>query len=277
MKRRNLGQTILTYLSLLLYFSFFLLPILWIVLSSVLNSEVLFSSRVIPGWNDFTLQHYFGMLGNRPFFHCFINTSIIALGVTVVTLVLSSLAAYALSKYEMRGKKSMIVGILLAQMFPFVLIIISLYILMSTFNLVDTYLGIILAHLILSLPFCTWMLKGYFDSIPKELIESARLDGCSKLRALWKIVLPLSAPGLAVASFYAFVVSWGDYLFVSVLNQTSHTTTLSLLLQRITVGLQVKWGQISAATVLIILPVVLLFALVQRWLVEGLLAGATKG
>src|SRR5438067_8422780 len=144
-------------------------------------------------------------------------------------------------------------------------------------HLNDTYVGIMLAQTSGALPFCMWTLKSYMDAVPGELVEASLMDGCSKLGTYLRIVLPTSLPGLAVAAFYAFTVSWGDYLFVSVISGSDHTATLPIYLYRIRSSQTMNWGTIAATTVLSILPVLIVFAFVQRWLIEGLLAGAVKG
>jgi ABC-type glycerol-3-phosphate transport system permease component len=161
-------------------------------------------------------------------------------------------------------------------MFPPVLILLPLYTWLLHLGFVDTYLGIILAQTMLSLPFTVWMLKGYFDNTPKELDEAARIDGCSTFGILFRIIFPIAAPGILVAAFFAFMVSWGDYLIVSVLAQSNATATMPFSLARISSSLHVKWGDVAAAAVMTIVPTLILFALVQKWLVEGLTAGAVK-
>jgi ABC-type glycerol-3-phosphate transport system permease component len=155
--------------------------------------------------------------------------------------------------------------------------LVPFYTLILDFHLSNTYVGIILAHSILALPFCVWMLKSYMDAVPQALIEASLVDGCTKLSALMRVVLPTSLPGLAVAAFFAFIVSWGDYLFVSVISSGNSTATMPMYIYQISQSLISQWGQIAAGTVIIIIPVVILFALVQRWLVEGLFSGAVKG
>ena len=199
------------------------------------------------------------------------------MAVTVLSLLVSTLGAYGLSKYRIRGRRGLLITLLTSQMFPGVLILVPFYTLILDFHLANSYAGIILAHSILALPFCIWMLKSYMDAVPAALIEAALVDGCTRLSALVRIVLPTSLPGLAVAAFFAFIVSWGDYLFVSVISSSTSTATMPLYIYQISQSLILQWGQIAAGTVIIIIPVVILFALVQRWLVEGLLAGAVKG
>src|SRR5579884_478668 len=277
--RMSLPRMVGTYALLLLYYGFFLIPILWLVLQSFKTTSAIFGGRLIPGWGDLTLASYQDIWqSSSASIETFLrNSTLIAVAVTVLSLLVSTLAAYGLSKYRIWGRRGLLVVLLTSQMFPGVLILVPFYTLILNLHLSDTYVGIILAHSILALPFCVWMLKSYMDAVPQALIEAALVDGCNKLSALMRIVLPTSLPGLAVAAFFAFIVSWGDYLFVSVISSSNNTATMPLYIYQISQSLILQWGQIAAGTLIIIIPVVILFGLVQRWLVEGLLAGAVKG
>jgi ABC-type glycerol-3-phosphate transport system permease component len=277
--RMRWHKMLITYALLLLYYGFFLIPIIWLVLQSLKTEDSIFSGSIIPRWSDFTFASYrdIWQSGSSSFETYLKNSTIIALSVTVLSVVVSTMAAYGLSKYRIRGRSGLLIAVLTSQMFPGVLILVPFYALILNLHLSDTYLGIILAHSILALPFCVWMLKSYMDSVPQALIEASLVDGSNKLGALVHIVLPTSLPGLAVAAFFAFIVSWGDYLFVSVISASNNTATMPLYIYQVSQSLIMQWGEIAAATVIIIIPVVILFALVQRWLVEGLTAGAVKG
>lgn len=277
--RMTLPKIIGTYILLLLYYGFFLIPIIWLVLQSFKTSDAIFSGNLIPHWRDLTLSSYQDIWqSSAGSIETFLkNSTIIAVSVTAVSLVVATLAAYGLSKYRIWGRRGLLIVLLTSQMFPGVLILVPFYTLILDFHLSNTYIGIILAHSILALPFCVWMLKSYMDAVPQALIEASLVDGCTKLSALIRVVLPTSLPGLAVAAFFAFIVSWGDYLFVSVISSSTSTATMPLYIYQISQSLISQWGQIAAGTVIIIVPVVVLFALVQRWLVEGLFAGAVKG
>jgi ABC-type glycerol-3-phosphate transport system permease component len=170
----------------------------------------------------------------------------------------------------------LIVGIFGTQMFPQVLLIIPMYLIIFSLSLLDKVIGVVLGQLILVLPFQVWMLKGYFDNVPIELDEAARIDGCGILQRLWRVILPIAVPGIMVAAFFSFVVSWGDYLIVSIITQSQRTATITLVMQRLSASLLVRWGDVAAVAVLTIVPTILLFSLVQKRLVEGLTAGAVK-
>jgi ABC-type glycerol-3-phosphate transport system permease component len=265
------------YVLLFAYYGFFLFPMLWIVITSFKSTSAIFAGRIIPHLSDLTFTGYRQVWQFSPFLTFFRNSTITALGVTALALVVSSPAAYGLSKYPVRGRRSLVIAILTSQMLPPVLILVPFYTLIVRVGLSDNYFGIVLAHTVLALPFCMWMLKSYMDTVPAALVEAAQVDGCTRLGTLLRIVLPSSAPGLAVTAFFAFTVSWGDYLFVSIVSGSNKTATLPLYLYQLSNSLQLRWDMIAAGSVLTILPVVILFALVQRWLVEGLLAGAVKG
>lgn len=276
MRKYQYREMIVTYLVLLAYFAFFLLPMIWIIYSSFRTPDAIFSGRLLSGFNDFTLGNYRKIFAVNDFAVTVINSFEIATGVTLITMLLSTMGGYGLSRYPVWGRNFFILGIFSSQMFPPVLILLPLYAWMLQLKLVDTYIGIVLAQTMLSLPFTVWMLKGYFDNTPKELDESARIDGCSTLGILFRIIFPVAAPGILVSAFFAFMVSWGDFLIVSVLAQSNATATMPFSLARIAESLQVKWGDVAAAAVITIVPTLILFALVQRWLVEGLTAGAVK-
>src|SRR5258708_32484159 len=159
----------------------------------------------------------------------------------------------------LKGKANVMMVSLRSQFFSYVLVLVPFYVLMSTLSLVDAHLGLILTHTSITLPFALWMLTGYFNAIPRELDQAAAIDGCSRFAILFRILYPIALPGLVVAGFFAFVVSWGDYLFVSILSQSEATQTLPLGLQSFLQSLQVKWGLITAGNAVRLLPSPLFF------------------
>ncbi len=261
MKRRSL-ELLLTYTGLLINFAILLLPIGWLIVSSFRSNDSIQTGKLVPALPELTLTNYVEVFAINNVFTFLINSVVIA--------------TYALSRFTLRGKNLLMMSTLLPQFFPYVLILIPFYVLMSNLGLVDTHIGLILTHTSITLPFAIWMLTGYFNAIPRELDQAALIDGCSRLGVLFRIIYPTALPGLVVAGFFAFVVSWGDYLFVSILSQSESTQTLPIALQSFMNSLQVKWGMITAGTVVAILPTILFFSLVQRRLVAGLTAGAVK-
>ena len=262
------------YGGLAVFFAFLLLPIGWLVLSSCRTSDSINSGRLLPSWNDFTLFNYLEAFQISNFSTYVTNSFVIATIVMLLVVFLSSLGAYALSRFSLRGKRYFLLTALLPQFFPYVLVLIPFFVLMSNFGLVDTHAGIIITHVSIALPFCLWMLTGYFNGIPKELDQAALIDGCSRLGVLFRILYPVALPGMVVTGFFAIVVSWGDYLFVSILSESQATQTLPMGLQTFLNSLQVKWGLITAGTVIAIVPTIVFFSIVQRRLVAGLTAGS---
>ena len=275
MKRRSL-ELLLTYAGLFITYAILLLPIGWLIMSSFRSNDSIQTGRLVPALSELTVANYIEVFAINNVFVFLANSVVIATSVMLLVVILGSLSAYALSRFALRGKNLLMMSTLLPQFFPYVLILIPFYVLMSNLGLVDTHIGLILTHTSITLPFAIWMLTGYFNAIPKELDQAALIDGCSRLGVLFRIIYPTALPGLVVAGFFAFVVSWGDYLFVSILSQSESTQTLPIALQAFMNSLQVKWGMITAGTVVAIVPTMLFFSLVQRRLVAGLTAGAVK-
>lgn len=273
---RNVIRIGIIYLIVIVSLVFFIFPMLWIIYSSFRTQPSIFTGEIISPIKEYTLENYKLIFSVTDFITYFINSFKIAITVTLFSLIFSISAAYGLSRFRIRGKNVIILGIFSTQMFPIVLLIIPLFLVITSFRLLDTVIGVVIGHLILVLPFSVWMLKGYFDSIPSDIDESAKVDGCNILRTLFYIIIPIAAPGVMVVAFFSFVVSWGDYLIISIINQSQRTATLTLVIQRLSSALLIRWGQVAAATTLTIVPTIILFSFVQRRLVEGLTAGALK-
>ena len=270
-------SAILAYLVVAISLIFFILPMLWIIYTSFRTQAAIFTGDVISPIEEYTLDNYKVILSVADFPAFFWNSFRIALVVTLASLFLSILAAYGLTRFDIRVKNALITGVFSTQMFPPVLLIIPMFIIIFNMDLLETVTGIVLGQLILVLPFQVWMLKGYFDNIPTDLDEAARIDGCGLFQRLIYVIIPVALPGIMVAAFFSFVVSWGDFLIVSVISQSQRTATVTLVIQRLSGALLIRWGQVAAATVLTIVPTIILFFFVQNRLVSGLTAGAVKG
>jgi ABC-type glycerol-3-phosphate transport system permease component len=274
--RSRTRNAILAYLIVIVSLIFFVSPMLWIGYTSFRTQTSIFSGQVISPLSQYTLQNYRTILTVADFPLYFWNSIQIGTIVTLVSLFASIIGAYALSRFDIKWKNAIIMGIFSTQMFPQVLLIIPMFLVIISLSLLDNVIGVVLAQLILVLPFQIWMLKGYFDNLPLDLDEAARIDGCSIPERLLYVILPVAVPGISVAAFYSFVVSWGDYLMVSVINQTSRTATVTLIMQRLSASLLIRWGEVAAVTVLVIVPTILLFSFIQSRLVAGMTAGAIK-
>lgn len=273
---RSKQNLVIVYGGLFIFYAFLLLPIVWLVLSSFRNTDSIQSGRLLPYASELTVTNYVEAFRIANLTTFLVNSFVIAITVMLVVVFIASLGAYALSRFNLRGKNMFMMLALMPQFFPYVLILIPFYVLMTNIGLVDSHLGLILTHTSITLPFALWMLTGYFNAIPRDLDQAALIDGCSRFGVLFRIIYPIAIPGMVVAGFFAFVVSWGDYLFVSILSQSPETQTLPIGLQTFMSSLQVRWGLITAGTVIAIVPTIVFFAIVQRRLVAGLTAGAVK-
>jgi len=279
--REKRSILILKYIALISLALFILIPFIWLFYSSFRTEAALFSGTFLENEEGLIINNYFKVFSSGgstgDFLVYFKNSIIIAVITTIVVVTISVFGAYSLSRFNLKFKNGFIVTMLLSNMFPWVLLVIPIFGVLFTLNLIDSYIGIIFTHIILGLPFSIWLIKGYFDGVPQELDDAAMIDGLGPFGTLIRVILPVAAPGIVVASFYSFMVSWGDFLFVSVISQSMDTKTLPIGLNNFFGSTQVAWGSINAATVISIIPTILLFSLLQKWIVEGLTSGAVKG
>nr|WP_210768630.1 carbohydrate ABC transporter permease [Arthrobacter sp. E3] len=228
-----------------------------------------------------TVQPYIDMWQTVPLASYFVNSAIVATVATVLSLIIAIFASYAISRYQFRGRSLFSTTVLSTQMLPGVLFLLPLFLIFVNINtnfgiqLVGTRTGLIITYLTFSLPFSIWMLAGYFDGIPRELDEAAKVDGCGPMRALLTVILPAARPGLVAVAIYSFMTSWGEVLFASVMT-TDANRTLAVGLQLYSTQTNVYWNQIMAASVVVSIPIVIGFLLLQKNFVAGLTAGAVK-
>lgn len=230
--------------------------------------------------NESSLDNYGRILAGEKgdFLAWFGNSVLIALMTTVLAVFLSATTGYAASRFRFPGKRSLMLSFLVVQMFPFAVLIVPLYNILLALGLQGTSLGLVLVYCTTAVPFCTYMLKGYFDTIPTDIDEAGRVDGLSPFGVFWRLVLPLARPGLAVTAFYAFLTAWGEVAFASAfLSAADESKTLAVGLQVFVQQNRTEWGHLAAASILVAVPAIVVFYLVQRFLVTGLSSGAVKG
>jgi arabinogalactan oligomer/maltooligosaccharide transport system permease protein len=206
-----------------------------------------------------------------------LNSLIVALCTTILGIFLATTAAYAFSRFRFPGRRAGLLSFLVIQMFPGTMMMIPLYILVSSLGLLDQLLGLILVYSTTAIPFCVWMLKGYFDTIPKELEESAIIDGASRFRIFWSIILPLAKPAIAVTGLFSFMTAWNEFILAATFLNDETAHTLPVMLNGFVSATTVEWGHFAAGAIIVSIPVVALFFLLQRHLVSGLTAGGVKG
>ncbi|MFJ2707540.1 carbohydrate ABC transporter permease [Streptomyces sp. NPDC087428] len=268
-------RVILTFLA-----AFALLPV-YVMVSSSLKplQDVSGKFHWIP--SGLTVQPYFDIWKTVPLARYFANSLIVAGSATVLSVIIAVFSAYAVSRYKFRGKRVFTVTVLSTQMFPGILFLLPLFLIFVNIGnstgiaLYGSRGGLILTYLTFSLPFSIWMLIGYFDSIPKDLDEAALVDGCGPLGALFRVVVPAAVPGIVAVAVYAFMTAWGEVLFASVMTNDT-TRTLAVGLQGYATQNDVYWNQVMAASLVVSIPIVAGFLLLQRYLVAGLTAGAVK-
>jgi multiple sugar transport system permease protein len=260
-----------------------LLPIYWMVVASFkLQPEIFRIPPTLVPLN-FTFANYravlIGDLSHSIAIPTYLKNSLIVAACTVLaTLLLSTPAAYAFSRVAFRGKRILIYAVLVSQMLPIVLILIPLYRTFLSLHLLSTYLGLVLPYLMFSLPFSIWMLKGYFDSIPRELDEAAKVDGCTRMQAMLRVILPNAKAGLTATSIVTFIMAWDEFIISLTIMDNDKMRTLPVgLLQSFVGEFSIKWGEMMAASVITTIPVILIFIFLSKYLIGGLIAGAVKG
>lgn len=274
--RPPLWQKLLIYLILLVLALIYISPIYWTLITSLKKLPEMMSNTPTFFPMDGTLQHYRDVLYDSNYVTFMENSILVGGAATLLTLLLSIGAAYSLSRLRFWGKTIFSLGILLVYLFPGILLIIPLFRVMANLGLYDDVRSVILVHVILALPFGIWTLRSFFDGVPVELEDAARIDGANRLRVLVQIFLPLVTPGIATVAIFSFVVSWNDYLFPVILLSSPDKQTIPVGIAGWTSAYSINWGQVSAASMLTVIPVVLFFALVGRYFVQGLAAGAVK-
>ncbi len=256
---------------------FVLFPFYWVIVTSFKTTSQI-SARTSIFWPEpFTLDQFSALLFGTPFLRWFGNSILVATVSTVISVVFAALAAYALSRLKFFGSGLLTSFLLITYLLPATLIFIPLYQTLTTLGLVNTYGALMLTYPTFLLPFATWVLIGYFRSIPVELEEAAMIDGANRFYAFWKIVLPLAAPALLAVGLFAFTTAWNEFLFAFVFITSESLRTLPIGLQSLVFGDILPWGMLMAASLLTAVPVAVLYVYAQRYLVEGLTIGAVKG
>lgn len=256
----------------------FAIPFLWMILTSIKPTSELFSTpvRFFPEQGVYW-RSYIEVWNSGNFDRYFFNSVLVASVATFGSVGISILAGIGFARYKLIGSNTLLLGVLLSQLFPLVLLVPPFYTTMRDMGILDTHLSLIIAYVSFALPFSIWMLTGYFRSIPVELEESAMIDGTSRLGAYVRITLPLAGPGIAATLIYCFILAWNEFLFATTFISSPELRTLPIGLQAFIGQYQTDWNLLMAGAVVTTLPVVVLFVFLQRYLVAGLTAGAVKG
>ncbi len=251
-------------------------PFAWMILTSLTPSADIVARGVSLGPSGWSADNYSRLLRQTSFLGNMGHSFIVALGTVALGLLVSVTAAYAFSRFRFAGRRVFMLQFLLVNMFPIVLLILPLFVMMRRLGILDTHIALIIANATTAIPFAVWMLTSYVGAIPRSLDEAAMMDGCSRLTAMRRIVLPLALPGIISTGIYIFITAWNEYLYALTLGGRN-VRTVTVAIQTLIGEYQIEWGLLAAGGVVGALPVTILFLLVQRRLVGGLTQGAVKG
>lgn len=235
--------------------------------------------RAITPWPAvWSLSNFASVMRDQPFARWMLNSAIVAIATTVVGVFLACTAAYAFSRFKFPGQKVGMMAFLVSQMFPGTLMMIPLYIiLVQWLGLGSSRVGLVLVYATTAIPFCVWMMKGYFDTIPRELEEAAVMDGATSGQIFWRIVIPLAKPAVAVTALFSFMTGWNEFILAATLMDQESMYTAPVGLRFFVGGFSQQWGYFAAGSIIVSIPVVALFFFLQKYLVSGLTAGSVKG
>lgn len=253
-----------------------LFPIYWIAMTAILPTEIMLSRNppLLPPLDRVSLAAYPEIFARKPILTWLANSVIVAVGTLAVAIVAAAMAGYSLSRYRTKAQQAMGFGLLASKMLPGSLIIIPFFILFSKVGLIETKTGVILANAAIAVPFATWLLKGFFDAIPRELEQAAMIDGCNEWQAFRHIVLPLARPGLAASATYVAIVTWADLVFARTLMSKPENWLMTVGLQSFMGEYLVEWSALMAAATISLLPMLILFFLLEPFLVKGMTQGS---
>ncbi len=264
------------YIVLTLFSLFAVFPIVQVFTISLRPGDKLLSTslEIIP--DGATFNSYIAIFRDHPFAQWMLNSLLVTLTVTLVSVALASTAGYAFSRYKFWGRDSGMIILIATQMFPVTMLLLPLFIMLIQLGIYDSYSGLIVAYSATALPFCIWQMKGFYDTIPRSLEEAARIDGCTEVQTFWKVIFPLAQPALVITALFSFMSAWSEYLVAAVLIQDPALFTLPMGLKAFQSDLEVAWGLYSAGAIVVSIPVVILFVALSRYLVSGLTLGSVK-
>ncbi|EHM27715.1 MULTISPECIES: sugar ABC transporter permease [Streptomyces] len=249
-------------------------PVLWVLLTSLKPAKF---ATTTDFFRETTFVNYTNLIRDTEFLNWFANSVIISALSTVIGVFVAATTGYAVSRFRFPGKRGLMWTLLITQMFPVAVLIVPIYNIMSSLGLLNQPTGLVITYLTISVPFCAWMMKGFFDTIPREIDESGEVDGLTPFGTFFRLILPLAKPGLAVTAFYSFITAWGEVAYASAFLVGDENLTLAGGLQKFVNQYGAQWGPMTAASVLIAIPAALVFLFAQKHLVTGMSAGAVKG
>lgn len=270
-------KKIILFIVLMIFTVVTLYPIMTVVTISLRPGDRLLSTSLALIPDHATFKNYVSLFRDHPFGRWLINSTLVALAVTIFATALASTAGYAFSRFRFPGHKVGISVLLVTQMFPATMLLLPLFLMLAKLHLINSYLGLIAVYSATALPFTVWQMKGYYDTIPRELEEAALIDGASRWIVFSKIILPLAAPALVITALFSFLTAWSEYIVAAQVLLTENLFTLPLGLKQFQASMTTEWGLYAAGSIVVSIPVIALFLYLSKWLVSGLTLGSVKG
>lgn len=273
----NITARVFFYIAIISVLIIMLGPLLWLIFTSVRSERTIFS--IPPQWisGEVTWYNYEIALGEYQVGRQFINSMVISLSVVLLNILIGVPAGYAFARFRFRGDNAFFIILLLLRMIPWITVLIPLFIMFSRMRLLDTLFSMILVHTAAKLPVTIWLMRGFFREIPREIEESAKVDGCSLFQILTKIASPLATPGIGAAAIMAFIFTWNDLITATVLSSTIASRPMTVGLMNFILQYRIAWGAMTAAGTLMLIPAIIFCLWAEKFLVKGLTFGAVKG
>ncbi len=277
MKKTSPLQYFMIYSALFLAVAWSIYPILRVITISIRPGDNLLteSLSIIP--ENWTFDNYVKLFSEHPFGTWIWNSILVTVTVVITGVVLASTAGYALSRFRFPGREASLLSLLVTQMFPATMLLLPLFIMLSSLHLINTYLGLIVIYSSTALPFCVWQMKGYYDTIPYSLEEAARIDGASRFMAFYKIILPLASPALVITALFSFMSAWTEYIVAAQVLWYEEMFTLPIGLKSFQANMTTEWGLYAAGAMIVSIPAIALFLFLTKYLIGGLTLGSVKG
>ncbi|NRA20450.1 MAG: carbohydrate ABC transporter permease [Oceanospirillaceae bacterium] len=273
----NFLKSVAHRFAILLYLVFALFPLYWLLKIAVTPDKLLYSEGVKLWPSEFTWVNFELVFTQSEFPTFFMNSAIVSSATALLTTLIAAAAGYAFCRFKFRGKLIITGLLLVTQMFPLVMVLAPIYKIMAPLGLTNSLLGLVIIYTAFNVPFAVFLMQSFFDGIPRDLEESAMVEGCSRFQALYKVIIPLTLPGMAATLGFVFTAAWSEMLFALMLISDSSVSTFPVGLLNFVSKFAVQWGQMMAAGVLALIPACIFFVFIQRYLVQGLTAGAVKG
>lgn len=276
MKHRSLQKLVIIYLTVITATIISLFPFYWMLKSSLTPDNLMYTTDPVLRIQGFTLEHFRKLLIETQFVKNLLNSVYVALIASAIALIISIIGSYSMTRMRFKGRLALVRGIIFSYLLPASVLFIPMFVIVSKLGLANNKNSLLLVYQTIIIPYCCYMLMSYFKALPYSLEEAALIDGCGSLGALWWIILPLAAPGIAVVATFAFTLSWNEYLYALVLTTSPNQQTVTIGIASFRFSDQYIWGLLMSASVIASIPAVFLYLLSQKYLIGGLSAGGVK-